>query len=327
MSPRPPERSRIGLREVLAHWGIEGRARRIARGSNGWHWRINGDGGPLVLRRYNPWRAIESIPFEHAFLTHLASRQWPVAVPLEDLSGATLFARDGEAYAIFPFLPGRPRTDTAAAARERGALLARCHADSRAFPDREQRPSWTFAARLAERAWPPDGLVLGQVLARLAPIAPDIVTRVRTHAAFLTEALAEGPDLAPVVAHGDWSGWNLLFAAGTLTGALDFDFCHWDSPLADLAIAVRNSRPGGGWPVALGARRHPGHADALLAGYTSIEPLSDEARRRIPIYSMRFALGRIIQRLSFGLTGRTDVFEDASRSLDLLDAERRALST
>lgn len=311
--PRRPERSRIGLREVLAQWGINSRPRRIPRGSNGWHWRIKDERGLHVLRRYNPWRAPESIPFEHALLKHLAARGWPVAVPLEDLNGATLFARDGEAYAIFPFLAGRPLRETPVAVHERGVLLARYHTDARSFPDREQRPSWTTVARGADRAWPPGGLVLDEVLRQLAPISPDIVNRVRVHAAFLAESLVDELEVPPVVVHGDWSGWNLLFATGKLTGVLDFDFCHWDSALADLAMAVR----------LLGDRTLTG---PLLAGYESVERLTRDDRAKIPIYSMALALGHITHGLSFGLAGRPDLFEDASRTLDLLDAERRALA-
>ena len=195
---------------------------------------------------------------------------------------------------------------------ERGVLLARYHADGRSFPDRQQRPTWTTLARGADRAWPPGGLVLDEILRQVAPIAPDIVNRVRVHAALVAESLVDEPEVAPVVVHGDWSRWNLLFVAGTLTGVLDFDFCHWDSALADLAMAVR----------LLGDRSL---TDSLLAGYGSVEPLTGEDRARIPSYSMALALGHITHGLSFGLAGRADLFEDASRALDLLDAERRAI--
>ena len=100
-------------------------------------WRVDVDGGPLVLRRYHSRATLEDVVYEHAVLAHVAAAGWtvPAAVtaPLEI---------DGSLYCLTRFVPGDGTVDeTPEAQARRGRDLARLHMSLRDL-DLPQRPGW-----------------------------------------------------------------------------------------------------------------------------------------------------------------------------------------
>jgi Ser/Thr protein kinase RdoA (MazF antagonist) len=87
------------------------------------------DGGQVVAKFYRPGRWSDAaIREEHAFTLELAAREIP-AVPPKRVDGETLFAHDGQRFAVFPRQGGRaPEFDRPEVLEWMGRFLGRIHA-------------------------------------------------------------------------------------------------------------------------------------------------------------------------------------------------------
>ncbi len=220
--------------EVLRELGVEARGvepLQVDVDGNS-VWRVDVDGGPLVLRRYHARASLEDVLYEHAVLAHVAAAGWtvPAAVtaPLE---------ADGFVLCVTRFVPGDGIYDEAPDAQvRRGRDLARLQLCLRDL-ELGQRAGWRsqhegvtvwesfdwprFVAELRVQ-----DAALGEWAARAADAA--------------TQALAAlGVEELPVlVVHGDFTSWNVhYFPDGSLAGVIDFGLAHVDSRPYELAIA------------------------------------------------------------------------------------------
>lgn len=230
---------------------------RLVRRRYNTHWLVRAGRRRFVLRRFGTWRGAENDPaWEIAWVKRLAEAGLPVPAPI----GEPRFA-GGALHMLMPFLEGRIIADghaTETGYRRLGRELARFHTLIAGLPVPPQRPGW---GEVVDGAVPTKGgpARRAALLAALARCNPGFA-RAFADAA---EAL-EGRDLPAafagrprLVAHGDFSPWNVRYTHGRLTGLIDFELAHVDVRAADLAASRR------GW------------RDAVVEGYLEVTSLDD----------------------------------------------------
>jgi homoserine kinase type II len=276
----PPRTPILGVRSILAEFGIEPtRVRRVtvdrpaALGNENWHvWTRAGE--RFVLRRHGYGRTPEELEYEAQVMRHVAAVGWRVPVPL----GAPVPNGD-RLVSVCTYVPGTShRAENAAQLRERGALLARLHADLRPLAPRlGQRPGWhpMHDVETVQQAlrWEGGVAVLGR-------IRPDLVLALRAGIGVVKHRLDAVPAgaLPVTVIHGDFTRWNLRFRGGRLTGVLDFDLTHLDTRTADLAMAR--------------AARSPELLDAYRAESARLQwPLAAEEEHVLPVLDAALMIG------------------------------------
>ncbi|WP_455726777.1 phosphotransferase, partial [Burkholderia stabilis] len=108
------------------------------------------------------------------------------------------------------------------------------------------------------------------------------------------------PALAPLWTHGDWHASNLLWTeagpGAQVQTVLDFGLSDRTCAVMDLALAIERNAID--WMAPADARRiEYAQIDALLDGYESLEPLSDDAYAALvallPIVHTEFALSEV----------------------------------
>jgi len=203
------------------------------------------DGREVVFRwyepRFSPSRTVDSIEYEHAVLGRLDALGLPVPLPLAS-RGETVGQTGGRFYAVLSYLAGEPFALGDAGLIEQAALvLARIHGATAAVRDLGQRPGfgryldfdWVAPERSAV-AW--FTALRGHTYDGESLPWEALAATLRATLAELRRAgYAEHPT---VLVHTDMNEHNQLQVDGTLTGILDFDYCHLDSPALDLAAAV-----------------------------------------------------------------------------------------
>jgi aminoglycoside phosphotransferase (APT) family kinase protein len=256
-------------RAVLERLEVD-RVVRYLGGRANTHWLAVCGGAEVVLRRNSSDQTTSTLGFEACVLEHMAGRGWPVPRAIGD--GVVL---DGHVWQTFSRLQGRmrrPRTHTGEEReqRERGRLLAHLHADLRDL-DLEQRDGWIRR----EEVLTLDPAV-ETVLRRWERRVPDEVRVLRRYAERARSEL-DGvgvPESPPIVIHGDFARWNLLFAGGRLSGVLDWEISHVDHRIADFALSWR------------------GHYHEVIRGYEDVTPLDPLERELIRPYYWLWVLER-----------------------------------
>ncbi len=254
-------------RDTLRHFNVTPTAvRRIRRGRN-IHWVVRTATAPVVLRRYASDCTPAGVAYELAVLAHLGERGWPVP----PLLAPAVVSHCG-IWCLFGYLGGRRRSLRSAAGRRtddvlRGRLLAELHADLADIKHLGQRDGWrTTPEGLFDRTGKqPANDVLQEYASRDPETGRLLLEYLDEATKRLSELMPEAPE--PIVIHGDFTPWNLRFAAGRLSGVLDFDITHLDLRVADFALSWR------------------GRYDGVLEGYEQVSPLSDiERELLIPVY-------------------------------------------
>jgi Ser/Thr protein kinase RdoA (MazF antagonist) len=210
------------------------------------HWLVHGRGGLRVLRRWaKPWDDIE---YELRLLARVAALGWPVSPAVEDPVEV-----DGQVWCLFPYLPGDPPSgeDPIAEQRARGRLLAELHVDLARLGELGQRSGWRRCEEILSDP------ALDRVLAEHEWERAEEVRLLRRHLDRARDRIATlQPHARPgMIIHGDFTPWNLRYAAGRLSGILDFEFAHWDHRVGDFALSWR------------------GRHDTVVHGYAEVAPL------------------------------------------------------
>jgi homoserine kinase type II len=301
------------LDEVLVRFGVTNATMHdIRTGRVNKHWRIETNSRPYVLRRYRALRTPAAIEYEHAVLPHIEARGWPVAAPLRSRDGSTVVDADGRAYALFPFLPGRPAPRAARYTRLKGALLARLHQDLALWEAPCQRDgfgrTWELDLYVAANC---QYTTLSDLLADFGKEHPDLARVIKSQRyAMLRELSVLGFGEQPaVLCHFDFFHDNLLFQRGSLSGLLDFDSVHLDSRVADIATSIFLDCLS---PPAY-SELSPALAAAFVAGYVEQSPLNDAELQLIVPLVRAAILGIIAWRLA--AWGRNDDPDTAIQSL------------
>lgn len=233
--------TRYGIEDLLNEFGSTASSiTPLNGGAVNEHWRVEADGRPLVLRRYNPRHNPAGIPYEHQVLGHMAARGWPVAAPIPALNGRTLLEIEGSRYALFPFLPGSPAPFSRALLEEKGRLLARLHRDLASAPVSGQRPGFGRVTELDAWLAPDRFFTLDALLAWTRRGDPALANAIRRECELSQEELHRlGFNAIPdTVVHFEFYRANLLFEQRKLSAVLDFDFVHQDAAVSDIGRSV-----------------------------------------------------------------------------------------
>ena len=214
----------------------------------------------------------------------------PVAPVVRNAAGGIHETLNGKAVLLTARLPGEhPLKPSVAQIKALGGAVAKLHlATGRptfATPPYPRDEAWLRREAESARAH------LGRTASQLANAGVPLLDALLGSA---TETLrqAEADRLPKGVIHGDLFRDNLLFAGGRLTGLLDFHHAAYGYLIYDLAVAANDwcSRPDG--------RLNASQANALLAAYQRIRPLTDAELDAFPAFMAYAALAFWLSRLS-----------------------------
>jgi homoserine kinase type II len=237
--------------------------------------------GEFVLTLFERLTA-EQLPFYLHLMKHLAQSGIPVPDPAANRDGDILHSVNGKPAAVVNRLRGQsqlaPGADHCAAV---GDMLARMHMAGRSF-QREQ-------PNLRGLPWWNDTVPL--VLPHLDPAQ---ATLLRAELAFQNHVAASPAYAAlprgPV--HADLFRDNVMFDGTELTGFFDFYFAGVDTWLFDLAVCLND------WCIDLPTGANDtARAQAFLAAYARVRPLSAAERQLLPAMARAGALRFWISRL------------------------------
>jgi Ser/Thr protein kinase RdoA (MazF antagonist) len=271
-----------GAREALRRYDLDRPvAIEVARRGENSTYRIDAPRGTFALRVHRPgYRTPEMIRSELAWMEALAGTgiSTPTAVRAIDGSVvATVPTPAGERQAsVLTWERGDPLGDSNDLDqwRELGRLMAevRVHGATWARPDWFVRPSWDAEGMVGASPHWGDPIALGLWTDELLELLRAARALVRERLA----AFGTGPERYGLV-HADLAFANVLMRPGEPPVLLDFDDCGWSWYLWELAVALTPFDGSDDFAV----RR-----DALVDGYRSRWPLSDEDLEELPTFVM-----------------------------------------
>ena len=252
------------------------------------HWLAQGPDSRAVVARHHVSRMASAVAWEQTLREFAGARGWPVARPLATGNGATIFEHEGRLWTAATYIEGEHPSETSVAMHHiYGRLLARLHRDLEAFPVEGQRPGvgkvWELDAWVA----PAEAGTFNDLLALFGHEHPELAGAVRRYRYRSLRELSRlhYPDLPDRPIHGDWGAQNLLWKDGSLSGALDFDWCRRDALACDLAAMLP-------WDDS-----NPSLEAALLRGYEEERPLDDAEWEATPALARAHLLFFIAFRL------------------------------
>jgi homoserine kinase type II len=270
------------LTDLLARYDVGElvSAKGIAEGVENSNFLIDTDRSRFILTLYEKRVDASDLPFFLALLDHLADRKLPVPRAVPDNKGVQIQTLAGRPACLIEFLPGISVTHpTPAQARSTGEALGAMHLALADFTMR--RPN-----TLGPEGWAALAARCGNDLDRIAPGFGDRI------AAELTVIAQHWPrDLPHSVIHADLFPDNVLTHHDGVTGIIDFYFAcseirAWDLAVTHAAWCFEND----------GTGYDADRAAALVAGYESQLPLSEEERASFQILArgaaLRFTLTR-----------------------------------
>lgn len=256
-----------------------------------------GHGRVFVKRHHRSVRDAEGLLEEHRYLAHLRAHGASVPLVCAATSGETAIEMRDWTYEVHEVLPGLDLYEdaiswtpffSAAHACAAGKALARLHLASRSFaaPRRHPRP---LVASFTIFADSDPASALGRYLAARPALRNDPDARqggrqaLDLLAPFHAELLPLLPALPSLWTHNDLHASNLFWSdpGSAATAIIDFGLADRTNTVHDLAHAiernivewlelVRDPGRADGVPI------HLDHLHALLDGYESVCPLSDE---------------------------------------------------
>ena len=253
---------------IAAHW-TEGEASVEHRRSSA-NFVFTVDGEYVLRFNHESERDPEYIEAELDCIDYLAAQGQMVAAPVPSRSGTRIERVENELgifhAVLFPALPGRHRPiddlDEADFARW-GRALGDLHAASLDLD--VERPSW------AEHLMDMRGLIPLEesgAHGELECIAREL------------EGLDGGPDEFGLV-HFDLEMDNVLWADDGRVGIIDFDDCAYYPFAADIALALRDLCNDAIAYIDLDDER----LQTFVGGYRQVKSLSDEALRKLPLFT------------------------------------------
>ena len=265
---------RLNLGTLSALRGIEG-------GIENTNYFVSTDQGDYVLTLFERLTH-EQLPFYLYLMKHLAGQGIPVPDPAPDSAGDVLHTVCGKPAAVVNRLQGRSQlAPEAAHCAAVGEMLARMHLAGQDYT--RSQPN------LRGLAWWNDTVpvVLPYLSeAQSALIRSELAYQNHVAQSSAYAALPRGP------VHADLFRDNVMFEGERLTGFFDFYFAGVDSWLFDLAVCLND------WCITHEDGRHePARAQAMLAAYQSVRPLSAAERRLLPAMLRAGALRFWVSRL------------------------------
>lgn len=253
-------------------------------------WAVTTSSGRVVVRIRPPEFAHpEKARFDHTVLLRLVAAGVPVPRPLATPAGETLLVRGGDAVEVLSWIEGEPwSAEVPGVAQSVGAFLARFHlalADQRPVGEtdqpREDHPDELqpiLDTLMAGTVDPADRRRLGLII--------DLLDKGR---ADLEATLY--PSLPQTVIHGDFHPGNVRFCGAEVAALYDFDYLAVQARARDVIDALMffaSNRAAPFVPDDIHSLTQTFVPDfsasrAVLDGYRSISPLTDDEWRALPL--------------------------------------------
>lgn len=282
-------------------------AKGIAEGVSNSNWLLETSGSAangtrFILTMYERRIDIAELPFFLGLLDHLSARGAPVPRTIHDRAGNASREIDGKAVALIEFLPGvsvdRP---TPAQAFNVGAVLAKMHLAAK-----------DYGARRANELGPDASLQVltdcGEgALAAIDPALPAAIVEAK-------RVVQEWPQGLPrSIIHSDLFPDNVLMLDDKVSGLIDFYFACHDAMAYDLAVTHA------AWSFADAGRTYrPEIGQALVTGYESVRPLSEEERRALPLLAQGAAIRFVSSRAQDWIETPSDALVTRKDPMDFM---------
>lgn len=248
----------------------------IASGIENSNFFVTTTNGRFVLTLFEKLTRAE-LPAYLNFMAHLARHGIPCPAPVADHESHLLNELNGKPAALVTCLSGKSEMRPAAShCAALGKLLGKMHLAGMSYagmPENPRGPRWWRVT--APQVMP----FLGDDERRL------LTDELAFQATHRLDALPRGP------IHADLFRDNVLFDGPGIGGVIDFYFAGSDALLFDLAVCVND------WCVDERLEIQAAHAQALLASYHRVRPLTDNERAAWPVLlraaALRFWLSRL----------------------------------
>jgi homoserine kinase type II len=262
----------------------------IAEGVENSNYFLGTETGRFILTLFEKRVNADDLPFFIGLKQHLASKGYPCPEPVMARDGKALRTLEGRPAVIITFLDGlSPKRPNVRQCRALGAGLARMHLALADFDMKRENglgpkawaPLWEGRAQAAE-----------DLQAGLAATVDDAFAAIRKARAF-SGSLPRG------TIHADLFPDNAFFLGDDFSGAIDFYFACTDALAYDLAVCLNAwAFDEGNASDASRLEYNYSKGSALISGYQSVRPLTDEERGALPALclgaAMRFFLTRLV---------------------------------
>ncbi|MBX5014145.1 homoserine kinase [Rhizobium lentis] len=257
----------------------------IAEGVENSNFLLHTSKAPLILTLYEKRVEKRDLPFFLGLMQHLAARGLSCPLPLPRRDGALLGSLSGRPAALISFLEGMwLRKPEAKHCREVGRALAEMHVAGDGFelkrPNALSLDGWKGLWEKSE--------------ARADEVEPGLQGEIRSELDFLAAAWPKG--LPSGVIHADLFPDNVFFLGDELSGLIDFYFACNDMLAYDVSICLN------AWCFEKDGAYNITKGTAMLEGYRSVRPLSDEEIAALPVLARGSALRFFLTRLYDWLT-------------------------
>lgn len=261
----------------------------IAEGVENSNYYLETEKGRFILTLFEKRVNAAELPYFIGLKRHLAAQGFPCPEPVTGRDGEALRTLEGRPAVIITFLDGlSPKRPNVRQCRALGEALAKMHLALEGF-------AMVRENSLGPKAWAQ--LWQGRAEAAEA-LQPGLAQTAETAFARIREARAFVPGLPSGTIHADLFPDNAFFLGDTFSGAIDFYFACTGALAYDLAVCLN------AWAFDEGNAADASRLEynfskgaALIAGYQSIRPLSDEERAALPALclgaAMRFFLTRL----------------------------------
>lgn len=252
----------------------------IAEGVENSNFLLRTTGGTFILTLYEKRVDPADLPFFLGLMDHLANKGLNCPLPIRRRDGKSLGELAGRPAALISFLDGTwPRRAQAVHCRAVGRAVAELHLAGADFAIMRTNA-------LSVSAWRP----LWQLSApRADEVEPGLQREVEAELDILEKAWPT--ELPGGVIHADMFPDNVFFIGDQLSGVIDFYFACNDFLAYDLAICLN------AWCFESDGSFNLTKGMALLDGYNSVRPLSQEETKALPLLArgaaMRFMLTRL----------------------------------
>jgi Ser/Thr protein kinase RdoA (MazF antagonist) len=253
----------------------------------------------FIKRQHGAVRDREGLLEEHRFMQHLRAHGAPVPRIFANSSGETAVESGPWIYEVHEVPEGVDLYEdalswtpffSAAHARSAGEMLAQLHLASRGF-DAPRRKAQPLVASFTIFAAEDAGAAMKRYMSARPELATDAATRegcreaLKLLAPFHAELKPLMPALEPLWTHNDLHGSNLLWSDASdearAVAVIDFGLADRTNAVHDLAQAIERSIVE--WLALREVQEdtedvpvHIDHLEALLDGYESVRPLSEE---------------------------------------------------
>ncbi|PDT02169.1 homoserine kinase [Rhizobium chutanense] len=257
----------------------------IAEGVENSNFLLHTSKDPLILTLYEKRVEKTDLPFFLGLMQHLSARGLSCPLPLPRRDGALLGSLSGRPAALISFLEGMwLRKPEAKHCREVGRALAEMHVAGEGF---ELKRANALSIDGWRGLWEKSADRAGEVEAGLQ-------TEIRGELDFLSAAWPKS--LPAGVIHADLFPDNVFFLGDELSGLIDFYFACNDLLAYDVSICLN------AWCFEKDGAYNITKGTAMLEGYQSVRPLSDEEIAALPVLSRGSALRFFLTRLYDWLT-------------------------